>query len=350
MVQEAGSMGRTNFISSSNFNSLKFNNSKKALGPVVATALLLVVAVAAIMGFQTWFQMYQSNLNSDVEMKSNTNLGNTQIETLVGNTLYFKNGGSSNITITSVKIDGIDCNVTQNISGGVQPLDISQCINNITTSTPDIVVFTDNGIYQEKTYIKGIVSGSSTPVVSALNCSSLGLAGGEWVTVQGNADLGTSDFCVMKYEAKNVGGVATSQPALRPWVSISQTDSITECSSLGAGYQLISNAQWTTVAREAEALGSNWDSGTVGTGSMWRGHSDNSPSNSLSVSNINDYYDQTGNVAPSIQRRALELNSGEVIWDMGGNVYNWNIDTCIQICSRNSRLLLLFLNTLSQRS
>src|SRR3989339_962293 len=45
-------------------------------------------------------------------------------------------------------------------------------------------------------------------------------AGGEWIYVPGNSSIGTSNFWVMKYEAKDVGGAATSQAALTPWVSI----------------------------------------------------------------------------------------------------------------------------------
>lgn len=46
-------------------------NYKKAISPVVATALLLVVAVVAVVGFQTWFTTYQSGINVKVEQESN---------------------------------------------------------------------------------------------------------------------------------------------------------------------------------------------------------------------------------------------------------------------------------------
>ena len=55
-----------------------------------------------------------------------------------------------------------------------------------------------------------------------------------FIVVPGSSTYGTEDFAVAKYEMKNVGGVATSQAADTPWVSISQTDSITECSALGS--------------------------------------------------------------------------------------------------------------------
>ena len=41
-----------------------------------------------------------------------------------------------------------------------------------------------------------------------------------YVYVSGNTSLGTNDFCVMAYEAKNVGGVATSQENLTAWDNI----------------------------------------------------------------------------------------------------------------------------------
>jgi len=128
--------------------------NKSAIGPVVAIALLLVVSVLAVVGFQSWFQTYSSSTFSDVETQSNSNLGNSQIETIVGESLYFKNGDSNNITITSVKIDGVDCNVTGNFSTGMKDLNISACVYNITSQTPEIVVVTNNGIFQEKTYLK----------------------------------------------------------------------------------------------------------------------------------------------------------------------------------------------------
>jgi hypothetical protein len=47
-----------------------------------------------------------------------------------------------------------------------------------------------------------------------------------FIEVPGNSKFGTSDFCVMKYEAKNVGGIPTSQAAGLPWTSIPQYGSV----------------------------------------------------------------------------------------------------------------------------
>ena len=80
-----------------------------------------------------------------------------------------------------------------------------------------------------------------------------------------------------------------------------------------------------TIARNAELQSENWDSGTIYSGSMFKGHTDNS-ANALSVTDVNDFYDGTGNVFPSNQKRVINLSNGELIWDFGGNVFEWNKD------------------------
>lgn len=128
--------------------------SKKAISPVVATALLLVVAVVAVVAFQGWFQTYFFGMFGKVETQSNSQIGNTQIENLIGYTLYFKNGGITNITINKVKIDVTDCNISGNYSPGISEIDLGTCLDNLYTNTPEVVAYTNNGIYSKKVYLK----------------------------------------------------------------------------------------------------------------------------------------------------------------------------------------------------
>lgn len=158
------------------------------------------------------------------------------------------------------------------------------------------------------------------------DCGSL--AGGTWIPVFGDFDYEPMDFCVMKYEAKNVSGILESTAPNTPWVSISQTDSITQCSSLGTSYHLISNPEWMTIAVGIANVADNWSGGTMGSGSLNQGHTDSSPANSLSAdTDDNNACSGTGQTCDAStwdsQRRTHNLSSPEVIWDIGGNVKEW---------------------------
>ncbi len=176
-----------------------------------------------------------------------------------------------------------------------------------------------------------------------------------YIKVPGNSLYQTKDFCVMKYEAKAVatidptvglttpntgsntiannttatisanGRIVASVASGFPIAQMRPTTAASYCTTAGAS--LISNAEWMTIARNIEAQGVNWTGGTVGSGGLWRGHSDNSPAGALEASTDNDPYFRTGNTSPSIERRTHTLSNGEVIWDLSGNVWEWTNDT-----------------------
>ncbi|MFK7872902.1 MAG: hypothetical protein AB8C84_06970 [Oligoflexales bacterium] len=156
-----------------------------------------------------------------------------------------------------------------------------------------------------------------------IDCSSL--SAGVWVGIPGDSDYGTSDFCVMKYEAHNNSGTPGSAAAGIPWVNINQTIAISECASIGANYHLITNEEWMTIAANIAEVDENWSGGTVGSGQLNRGHSDNSPTSRLASSaDDNDSCVGTGQTCDSStwhsQRRTHKLSTGDVIWDIAGNV------------------------------
>jgi len=155
-----------------------------------------------------------------------------------------------------------------------------------------------------------------------------------YVQVPKNTDYVSNDFCVMQYEAKaklNAGGgfdsdglsvsLATHKPASHadgmPWRSINRNDARTECQSLGAGYDLISNAQWQTIARNLELQVSNWTSGTVGSGCIFQGNN----------GEANCGYDGANPENSSSNARGIfTLSTGQVLYDFSGNVYEWVLD------------------------
>ncbi len=173
-----------------------------------------------------------------------------------------------------------------------------------------------------------------------------------YLAVGRNTDVLVSRaFCVSKYEMKILGNdngnqaysaafVADSRVSGTPWVNINRNQATTECQALGASYDMISNAQWQAVAREIELAQNagvflNWSNGsTSGANALNRGHSDNGPGNALAASLDSDPCFGTGQVscanntnADFTQKRTHTLSSGETIWDVAGNVYEWvNLD------------------------
>jgi len=150
-----------------------------------------------------------------------------------------------------------------------------------------------------------------------------------YVFVYGNPTLGTSDFCVMKYEAKNDGsGKAVSTASGAPWTAISQTDAITNSNAACNGCHLITEAEWMTIAADVLGIKYNWSGGEVGSGLIYQGHVHSNPSSNLAASTddsdtLYGITGATGNTSGSNSSRVLYLKSGDAIWDFSGNVYEW---------------------------
>jgi hypothetical protein len=159
------------------------------------------------------------------------------------------------------------------------------------------------------------------------------LYGGELLRVRGNPALGTVDFFVMKYEAKEVGGGAVSTAAGKPWTYITQQQAKAACLALGGGAHLLTLAEALTISREIEGIAWNWSGGLVGSGGMWRGFSSYAPSyygdNGQAVqADVNGNPDDepyVGIQAPpgGIEKRTHKLSSGAYIWDWAGNAFEW---------------------------
>lgn len=172
-----------------------------------------------------------------------------------------------------------------------------------------------------------------TPWV-AINCPT------NFIAVPARSPYTSLGFCVAKFEMKIQGqsngniaysaaNVAESRPDGTPWVNVTRPQAITECQALGAGYDLITNAQWQSIAQNAELKNTNWTSNSVGSEMMYRGHTDSSPFAALAVSDTADKYNGTSNTGAQVygsgkeQRRTLDLSNGSEIWDLSGNVWEW---------------------------
>ena len=174
-----------------------------------------------------------------------------------------------------------------------------------------------------------------------------------WVAVPGDATYSTSEFLAMQYEAKydctddddgdsaatcsapadsglgvdyrdltfdSANVVSTANGA--PLVHITQPQAIAACTG---DYHLITNAEWMTIVRNAEAQTASWADGTVGSlvsagGGMFRGNVGNSDSVGY---NGADPESGTGRDT----KAKLTLSNGAEIWDLSGNVWEFNSDT-----------------------
>jgi hypothetical protein len=161
---------------------------------------------------------------------------------------------------------------------------------------------------------------------------SLSICPDGFVPVPALSGYATSPFCVMKYEAKQVGGAAVSQAAGLPWTGLSQVAARVACTSLGRRYDVPGSDYWQSIARNIESVASNWAGGTVGNASgINLGHYDGTPSAALAASSDGDPCYGTGASCTSelwnIQRRTHTLSNGSVIWDLSGNVWEFQFDT-----------------------
>lgn len=163
-----------------------------------------------------------------------------------------------------------------------------------------------------------------------------------YVLVPKNDSYVPYNFCVMQYEARarttsgtvdldgcNEAGCTTSSWGTAahsptsvatglPWRMIGHGTALAECKSLGPRYDLVSNAQWQTIARNLELVPRNWTSGTVGVGCMFNGN------NNDTTCGYNGANPEGGTGRNS--RARLFLSNGQEIWDLAGNLTEWVSD------------------------
>jgi hypothetical protein len=214
-----------------------------------------------------------------------------------------------------------DAACTQELGSGV----VAAEKDTIDIQTAPLETLTPYTIYANSTNVFGHTSDCSTAYATYKRAACLDE---DFAAVEGNAALGTEAFCVMRTEARNNG---EDVPAViyeeLPWIHLPPSDAKTACQGLSgerASCDLLSNPQWMTMARDIEAYAPNWSAGAVGTGSLNRGHSDNSPNGVIAITDSEDPWDQTGNDASSwSQKRTHVLSTGDEVWDLAGNVNEW---------------------------
>ncbi|MCA9623734.1 MAG: hypothetical protein KC731_32150 [Myxococcales bacterium] len=138
-------------------------------------------------------------------------------------------------------------------------------------------------------------------------------------------------FCIAKFEMKlDDSSALASTPEGKPYTNVTAPEARLACA--GAGYTLVTNDEWQTLARQLERTADNWAEGVVGSaGGMNVGHSDAMPLGLLAASEDDlDACAGTGQSCDgdtwSPQRRTHRLPNGELVWDVAGNAWELTVD------------------------
>lgn len=198
------------------------------------------------------------------------------------------------------------------------------------------VAASNNGVSFRKLSTSDKIESGNCDAVNLEPCSNL--AG--FVLVPGNGYFNTSDFCVMKYEAKIAGNdngnttysasmVPESRTSGTPWVGISQSQAAASAAKVAGctDCHIMTEAEWMTLMANILSVPSNWSSGVVGSGYLYQGHVNNSPANSLAAGSDSQptfgITGGTGSVSGTNSQRTFTLSNGNVVWDIIGNVREW---------------------------
>lgn len=251
-----------------------------------------------------------------------------------------------------------------------------QELYNATTFTGVDVVNTATG-YKAWFSSSESISGTGTALqslqISYVNGAGLGSPSScptGFISVPGNTEFNQPGFCVAKYEMSyndadapdsgtsagtkdgtdvaldwntmnyNSAKIPVSMPNKYPIVNINQLHAITACQSMGAGYHLVTNNEWMTVARNIEQQGDNWSTGIVGSGGLYRGITGeansttslgcDTPSSAgagsrayvakpLSTDTTKFGASKTNDCD---SKRQLKLSNNQIVWDIAGNVWS----------------------------
>jgi hypothetical protein len=209
--------------------------NKKTISGIVAIALLLVVSVLAVVGFQGWFNTYYSSVLNDVEVRSSNSVdGSINIEKVIGNTLYVKNNAVDNLSINDIKISNITCNISQDLSLGINEINIEYCINMTTRSTTDVVLVTNQGVYVKEVFLKKTNSdkvSQETGEVTCLSVDDINLVGlwhfdNNLEDSSVNSNEGSGNNGVTFNSLDSISGSSVSFDGVDDYISISDDSSL----------------------------------------------------------------------------------------------------------------------------
>ncbi len=125
--------------------------NKKALVPVIATLMIIGVALSAIILFQQRFDYLQSDYQTRTDDEGNIDLTLEIQDQISSNLLYITS--SQNISNNNIKIESgsgtLKCSFSnQNLTIGLNQINITSC--SLTSKSPyNVVLITEKRIYEK---------------------------------------------------------------------------------------------------------------------------------------------------------------------------------------------------------
>jgi len=141
--------------------SISRKKNKKSITPVVATILLIVVAVFAVVGFGKWFNSYESSTFTKIESSSIAGIGTINIEMLTPSYLYVLNKNNFPVNFTNIKIGSNDCNINGTLEPNtVTEIFIGSCLFGLKkkSSMIDVVLITPENIFSKTFLINNLIN------------------------------------------------------------------------------------------------------------------------------------------------------------------------------------------------
>lgn len=186
-----------------------------------------------------------------------------------------------------------------------------------------------SGIVNQKSRVQVAVSQAGNSDVLCENTNNHFICPDGYIGVAQLDPYTSRDFCVMKYEAKTsedlssrglynlpiVKAESKAKGHLIRGVFVTQSFAIKACTENGAGYNLINNNQWQTIARSIEMVAVNWEQKDIRIGG----------GNRLNIGNISgvsseSHEDNIDDTRWREFKRTHKLLNGEHIWDFSGNL------------------------------
>lgn len=133
---------------------------KKAIGAIVSISLLLVVATVSVVSFSSWFDSFQSNLQSKVETTSSgiESISIQRIEKLDSQlNVYVRNSNNKVVLLSGISINNQICEIFGTnllLEEQVTILNIDGCNQFETGEDVEILIRTQNGLFTEKRILR----------------------------------------------------------------------------------------------------------------------------------------------------------------------------------------------------